>query len=139
MYFTIAFCVFILCVAVYFAGQSYKFLNVSKRIKTLGDSDDLTEALGQTEFKPIVDEYKRSIIIQTPDGVKTNTPASYYFSDENIAKVKSLNLKLLDSASGTLVGLGLFGTFLGLTIGEVILIARIPKVYKIVFSHCLVV
>lgn len=117
MYFTIAFCVFILCVAVYFAGQSYKFLNVSKRIKTLGDSDDLTEALGQTEFKPIVDEYKRSIIIQTPDGVKTNTPASYYFSDENIAKVKSLNLKLLDSASGTLVGLGLFGTFLGLTIG----------------------
>lgn len=117
MYFTIAFCVFILCVAVYFAGQSYKFLNVSKRIKTLGDSDDLTEVLGQTEFKPIVDEYKRSIIIQTPDGVKTNTPASYYFSDENIAKVKSLNLKLLDSASGTLVGLGLFGTFLGLTIG----------------------
>ena len=117
MYFTIAFCVFILCVAVYFAGQSYKFLNVSKRIKTLGDSDDLTEALGQTEFKPIVDEYKKSITIQTPDDVKTNTPASYYFSDENIAKVKSLNLKMLDTASGTLVGLGLFGTFLGLTIG----------------------
>ncbi len=117
MYFTIAFCVIILCIAAYFVGQSYKFMNVSNRIKTLSDSDNLIDALWQTEFKPIVDEYKRSITIQTPDDVKTNTPASYYFSDENIAKVKSLNLKMLDTASGTLVGLGLFGTFLGLTIG----------------------
>jgi hypothetical protein len=32
-------------------------------------------------------------------------------------RIKKLNLRLLDTASGTLVGLGLLGTFLGLTLG----------------------
>lgn len=44
-------------------------------------------------------------------------PSSVYFSDDNVSRAHKLNLRMLDTAAGTLVGLGLLGTFLGLTIG----------------------
>lgn len=43
--------------------------------------------------------------------------AEEYFSVENVFSALSINPKHLSSASGMLVGLGLLGTFLGLTLG----------------------
>lgn len=43
--------------------------------------------------------------------------AEEYFSEENVLSALSVNPKHLSSASGMLVGLGLLGTFLGLTLG----------------------
>lgn len=43
--------------------------------------------------------------------------AEEYFSEENVFSALSINPKHLSSASGMLVGLGLLGTFLGLTLG----------------------
>lgn len=51
--------------------------------------------------------------------MKSNYPSSEYFNEENISKCNKFNLKMLDTASGTLVGLGLLGTFAGLTCGIV--------------------
>ena len=43
--------------------------------------------------------------------------AEEYFTEENVFSALSINPKHLTSASGMLVGLGLLGTFLGLTLG----------------------
>lgn len=43
--------------------------------------------------------------------------AEEYFSEESVLAALSINPKYLSSASGMLVGLGLLGTFLGLTLG----------------------
>lgn len=43
--------------------------------------------------------------------------AEEYFSEVNVLSALSINPKYLSSASGMLVGLGLLGTFLGLTLG----------------------
>lgn len=48
---------------------------------------------------------------------KSNIPASEFIYDNSVCKCNKVNLRMLDTASGTLVGLGLLGTFLGLTLG----------------------
>lgn len=47
----------------------------------------------------------------------TRDYAEEYFSKENVFNILSINSKHISSASGILVGLGLLGTFLGLTLG----------------------
>lgn len=59
----------------------------------------------------------KTIIIDTKDGKKSNIPASEFIYDNSVCKCNKVNLRMLDTASGTLVGLGLLGTFLGLTFG----------------------
>lgn len=48
---------------------------------------------------------------------KSNIPSEEFFNELNICNAYGINLRLIDAGSGTLVGLGLFGTFLGLTLG----------------------
>lgn len=71
----------------------------------------------ETRFKSIVEEYQKTIEINYNDEKRSNIPASEYFSDFSICKLAGVNLKLIETGAGTLVGLGLLGTFLGLTIG----------------------
>lgn len=75
------------------------------------------ENLEHGELGLLCTEYKASLSIQTPEGIKSNTPAEQVFSIFSTTKATGINLRLLDTVSSTLVGLGLFGTFLGLMIG----------------------
>lgn len=75
------------------------------------------EELSQGRLKLLCDEYQATLTVQTPDGIRTSTPAAEVFSQFGATKAAGINLRLLDAASSTLVGLGLFGTFLGLMIG----------------------
>lgn len=65
----------------------------------------------------LAETYSKTINIETHDGKKSNIPASEYINDYSVCKYNKLNLRMLDTAAGTLVGLGLLGTFLGLTLG----------------------
>lgn len=114
---TLGFLAIIAGVFIYFCIELVKLGKANKLIKSLLRSDNAFDSFAGTKLEALGDAYKRSIDITTPDGSKTNIPSSNYFSDENVSKSHKLNLRMIDAASGILVGLGLLGTFLGLTIG----------------------
>ena len=81
------------------------------------DVSHISEAFSESILADIASKYQDSIVIDVNNTKKTNIPAIEFFNMQNIAKPFKVNLKALDAASGILVGLGLMGTFLGLTIG----------------------
>ena len=100
-----------------FIYQACKLRILSNIIKKANKNDDVLLAFTSTKLAEITGSYKQSMNIETPQGVKTNIAASAYFSEFNVSKAQHLNIRILDTAAGTLVGLGLLGTFLGLTLG----------------------
>lgn len=104
-------------VFIFFIWEEWRLYQLKESIYNCVLEDKILESLKDTELKPIVERYEDSININTADGVKSNIPASEFFNESSVTKNYKINLGLLDSASGTLVGLGLLGTFLGLTVG----------------------
>ena len=104
-------------VFIIFLNELRKLGKANNLIKALLSSENAIDSFAGTKLESLGDVYKKTINITTPDGNKTNIPSSSYFNDENVSKMHKLNLRMLDTASGTLVGLGLLGTFLGLTVG----------------------
>ena len=115
--YTLAALTIIIVVFIYYLYELNKLRSANKQIVTLLSSNDILSSFQGLKLEELGEYYKKSITINTPNGTKSNIPASIYFNDENISKTHKSNLRILDSASGTLVGLGLLGTFLGLTIG----------------------
>ena len=101
----------------YFIIEASKLLRISTKLKEVTNSSDILNAFINTKFKHLNTSYQKSINISIDNIKKTNIPASEYFSELNICKTYKLNMKMLDIASSTLTGLGLLGTFLGLTMG----------------------
>lgn len=108
---------FILIVFILFCVQASKLSKLSKTIETAIKNGDLLNSLSSSRLSQLKETYEQTITIKTDLGIKTNVPASEFFNEINVCKEQKLNLRLLDTASGTLVGLGLLGTFLGLTVG----------------------
>lgn len=103
---------------IFFFYQALKVYRLSSILKKVNKNEDQMKALSETKrLILILNDYKASINIEVNGGQKTNVPASEFFSEFNACKVRSINMRMLDTASGTLVGLGLLGTFLGLTLG----------------------
>lgn len=100
-----------------FILESHKTKKCDNLIRENMDKDDLLASLGSTVVQPLVDSYKKTMTNKVGNDLKTNYPSSEFFYEENISKCNKFNLKMLDTASGTLVGLGLLGTFAGLTCG----------------------
>lgn len=68
------------------------------------------------ELSKIYNSYQDSFININGKN-STRDYAEDFFSKENVFNILSINPKQISSASGILVGLGLLGTFLGLTLG----------------------
>lgn len=107
----------IIIVFLLFCKEEYKLYNIKEAIKKLLNNDNILDSLKETKIAPLAETYSKTIIIETHDGKKSNIPASEYINDYSVCKYNKLNLRMLDTAAGTLVGLGLLGTFLGLTLG----------------------
>ena len=84
--------------------------------KAVNDSHPL-DVLAKSKLKTVNEAYRSSINIEHELKKKSNMPAAEFFSMSNTCKAYWVNLRQLDTASGTLVGLGLLGTFWGLTVG----------------------
>lgn len=80
-------------------------------------SEDSLSSLQDTKLSGLADAYRNSIKIEYGSGKKSNVPASEFFSEFTVCKACGINTRIIDAGSGTLVGLGLLGTFLGLTLG----------------------
>lgn len=107
----------IVAVFVLFFFQLVKLIFLYMSIAKANKSENILESTGKTPLKWILAKYENSINIQVGNVKKTNVPASEFFSEFSACKAHNVNLRMLDAASGTLVGLGLLGTFLGLTLG----------------------
>ena len=109
--------VIILIVFGMFVWQAYKVRLLYKLIEKAINSDDTLNALKETKIASIAESYAETICIDITERKQTNTPALELFSEFSTCSAHKINLRLLDTAAGTLVGLGLLGTFLGLTLG----------------------
>ena len=107
----------IIIVFLLFCKEEYKLYYIKEAIKKLLNNDNILDSLKETKIAPLAETYSKTINIETHDGKKSNIPASEYINDYSVCKYNKLNLRMLDTAAGTLVGLGLLGTFLGLTLG----------------------
>lgn len=107
----------IIIVFLLFCKEEYKLYNIKEAIKKILNNDNILDSLKETKIAPLAETYSKTINIETHDGKKSNIPASEYINDYSVCKYNKLNLRMLDTAAGTLVGLGLLGTFLGLTLG----------------------
>lgn len=93
------------------------WLHGSKAIDLAKMSDNPLDTLSESKLAPIVDEYRKTINININGTPKSNISASEYFSEFAVCKSCGINTRIIDAGAGTLVGLGLLGTFLGLTLG----------------------
>lgn len=109
--------VVILVVFIYFLYELRKLYNANKVISSTLNVPDKLEFLSSSSMNSICKAYRKTINIAISNGQKTNIPSTVFFNAETVSKSQKLNLRMLDAASGTLVGLGLLGTFLGLTVG----------------------
>lgn len=107
----------IIAVFLYFTMEEYKLFKLNETVKKLRNNDNILVSLKETNIAPLADTYSKTINIDTSKGKKSNIPASEFINDFSVCKYNKLNLQMLDTAAGTLVGLGLLGTFLGLTLG----------------------
>ena len=107
----------IIIVFLLFCKEEYKLYSIKEAIKRLLNNDNILDSLKETKIAPLAETYSKTINIETHDGKRSNIPASEYINDYSVCKYNKLNLRMLDTAAGTLVGLGLLGTFLGLTLG----------------------
>ena len=109
--------VVILVVFISFLYELRKLYNANKVISSTLNVPDKLEFLSSSSMNSICKAYRKTINIAISNGQKTNIPSTVFFNAETVSKSQKLNLRMLDAASGTLVGLGLLGTFLGLTVG----------------------
>lgn len=107
----------IIAVFLYFAKEEIKLFKLKETVRKLRNNENILASLKETNIAPLVDTYCKTINIDTNKGKKSNIPASEFINDFSVCKYNKLNLRMLDTAAGTLVGLGLLGTFLGLTLG----------------------
>lgn len=110
-------CIIIVGVLLYYLFESGKQYIAYRILHKAYQSENAIEELTNSKLANLAASYLKTIDIEIGYDKKTNTSSDFYFNTQNVLKAYSINLKALDSASGTLVGIGLFGTFLGLTLG----------------------
>lgn len=93
------------------------WLRGSKAVDLANISDKPLDTLAESKLASNVGEYRKTINININGTTKSNIPASEYFSEFAVCKSCGVNTRIIDAGAGTLVGLGLLGTFLGLTLG----------------------
>lgn len=100
-----------------FMYKAHKVRGLYNLIEQATKDDDPLAYLSKTKLASAAQMYIDSISIEITGRKQTNTPALEIFSEFNTCSAMKINLRTLDAAAGTLVGLGLLGTFLGLTLG----------------------
>lgn len=113
---TIICCFIILGVSIYYFSIVFKLSNrfLSKFSKKDIDYENIFNQ--DKILSPIILEYKKSTFLINGK-IKTNIKSSELFNRDYIFSGININSKHIFSASGMLVGLGVLGTFIGLSVG----------------------
>lgn len=115
---TIVSCLIILGIGMYYGQKLYhiykKFISKYKKIGLDYEKEFNKDVL----YELLLSEYKKNLFTVN-EKQRTNIYSDEYFNIENIFSYLDINPKHITSAAGMLVGLGVLGTFLGLTMGIV--------------------
>ncbi len=93
------------------------WLRGSKAVDMANATENPLDVLSESKLSSNANEYRKTISVDINGTTKSNIPASEYFSEFAVCKSCGINTRIIDAGAGTLVGLGLLGTFLGLTLG----------------------
>lgn len=96
---------------IWIMNQTFRIVNKAR------NDENIVDSIKSSSLSILWDEYEKTLVHNIDGQKKTNIPSSEFFSISKITRRNNLNLRIVDAASGTLVGLGLLGTFLGLTLG----------------------
>lgn len=113
--------VFLLVIFVYYIWKVFRIWKITVlEIGNVKKRNNLLDYLGRpksvTRF--ISQEYKRTICFKDREGnLKTSEFASDYFNLGAVLTAAKINVSAMGAAAGILVGIGVLGTFIGLTIG----------------------
>lgn len=108
-------CIIILSVFVLFVAGLFRIMLLSGKFKRLNTIDNIKK---QKYSAHIFKKYEATIVFPDKNGkMRTDENADLYYNLDTLLSEIKVNHRLLNSGSGLLVGLGLLGTFLGLTIG----------------------
>lgn len=115
---TIISCVVIVATfAGFILDASRIWLRGSKAIDLSKATPNPLDILSKSKLSSNVNEYRKTLNIDINGNIKSNIPASEFFSEFTVCKSCGINTRIIDAGAGTLVGMGLLGTFLGLTLG----------------------
>lgn len=115
---TKTFCILIVAIFAWFIIPALRVRTyASKILDRANESENPLEVLSDSALAPNAAEYRKTINTDINGTVKSNIPASEFFSEFTVSKSCRINSRIIDAGSGTLVGLGLLGTFIGLTLG----------------------
>lgn len=106
----------------YYIKKVWQIRNCNKELRNALNSDDPLSFI-QTNLpteKFLARNYEISKSLTLDSGVKKTTEfAEDYFNLTNILSIRHINRQAMSAAAGMLVGLGVLGTFIGLTLGIV--------------------
>lgn len=111
---TVAGCALIIIIAYRYWRPLYRLSKFIKVWDNCKNPEDIVDVYNG--FKEIVDDYKDTMFDLDDKGSKTTSHAEDFYYRRNIARVIGVNLKAISSAPGLISGLGVLGTFIGLTI-----------------------
>ena len=112
---TASICVIIFIVFAIFLISLVKIWYWNTKFRKVKSTDDVKQ--GKSTAK-LFKKYEATIVFPYKEGeMKTDEEAESYFNLYSILSEIRINQRLMNAGSGLLVGLGLLGTFIGLTIG----------------------
>jgi biopolymer transport protein ExbB/TolQ len=98
-------------------GYSIPLLRLKSFAKTIEKSKDLSDLSQENEkLSALCSDYDITRTIEKDREKKTLHFAEEFFNSSELARAKGINLKHINAAPGVLSGLGVLGTFLGLTL-----------------------
>lgn len=116
---TIISCLIIVILFFCYCRNLYKISKFNKKLKNISKKSDLLTNISSTpELTRLAKSYKETIVFPNENEIsKTDEPSNVYFNISSAFSSLKINQRAMSAASGMLVGLGLLGTFLGLTLG----------------------
>lgn len=115
---TIAFLVLSFILFGYYLRKVLQVGKCNKDLRRVASGSNILEALKNLHsIKLIAKNYERSICFKDDEGKKrTSDFASDYFNLGEVLSVKRINRQAMGTAAGILVGIGVLGTFVGLSL-----------------------
>ena len=107
------------CLAIVYIAYKYylPLRRLASFVKIWANSQSVNDVESSFEgMKQLNDGYNETATLEIEGANKTTTHAEEFYYRRNIARVIGVNLKAISSAPGLISGLGVLGTFIGLTI-----------------------
>lgn len=109
----------LLCLFLYYINKVLQVRRANRALRKILSANDILDSLKKQPLEGSIAKYydhSRSLSLESGEK-KTNELSEDYFSMEDILSVRHINRQAMSAAAGILVGIGVLGTFVGLTLG----------------------